>query len=130
MIRAGFKDEADFRARIYLSAMARCFPGRNAADSGDLPPSRAQRRNCLPWLAAELELLRPKVVITVGKMATDHFLGPGPLGDRVGQLYSANPSVLPLPHPSGQNRWLNVQENRDRLALALNLLSELRVFVR
>jgi len=34
--------------------------------------------------------------------------------------------MIPLPHPSGQNRWLNLPANRDRLASALALISELR----
>ena len=34
--------------------------------------------------------------------------------------------ILPLPHPSGQSRWLNDKGNRASLELALHLLSELR----
>jgi hypothetical protein len=34
--------------------------------------------------------------------------------------------MVPLPHPSGQNRWLNAPNNRERLSKALALISELR----
>jgi hypothetical protein len=34
--------------------------------------------------------------------------------------------MIPLPHPSGQSRWLNDEENRERLAHALALISQLR----
>jgi hypothetical protein len=35
--------------------------------------------------------------------------------------------MVPLPHPSGQSRWLNDPTNRDRLAAALGVLGQLRV---
>ena len=75
---------------------------------------------------AELRLLQPKVLILVGQMAIARFLGPGPLEDRVGKRFGERPVVIPLPHPSGQNRWLNAEANRDRLARALALIHELR----
>jgi hypothetical protein len=34
--------------------------------------------------------------------------------------------MIPLPHPSGQNRWLNAQVNRERLASALDLINDVR----
>src|SRR5436309_1927936 len=38
MIRAGFESEGEFRRLTYIAALMRCFPGRNAAGSGDRPP--------------------------------------------------------------------------------------------
>jgi len=123
--RAGFGAGDEFRRHVYLAALGRCFPGRTPAGTGDLPPSRRQRANCLPWLEAELALLRPRVLITVGKLATDHFLGQGALGERVGRSFGRDPVVVPLPHPSGQSRWLNQVTNRELLDRALGLLAEL-----
>jgi hypothetical protein len=34
--------------------------------------------------------------------------------------------MVPLPHPSGQNRWLNAPANRERLAQALAHIDDLR----
>jgi hypothetical protein len=44
----------------------------------------------------------------------------------VGKRFGDRPVMIPLPHPSGQNRWLNAPANRDRLATALALIGELR----
>ena len=66
------------------------------------------------------------MLILVGQLAISRFLGPGPLEDRVGRTFGASPVMLPLPHPSGQNRWLNDPAHRERLAGALAILSELR----
>ncbi len=126
MLRAGFKSEEEFRRLTYMGALARCFPGRNAAGTGDRPPPPQAIRNCTPWREAELELLRPRLLILVGGMAIERFLGPGPLEARVGLLFPGSPPMLPLPHPSGMSRWLNAPANRERLDRALAILSEQR----
>jgi len=126
MLRAGFHDPEEFRRLTYLAALMRCFPGRNRQDTGDLAPPPAGIANCAHWLDAELGLLKPKVIILVGQMAISRFLGRAALEDRVGKAFGARPVMIPLPHPSGQNRWLNAPANRDRLARALALISEQR----
>ncbi len=129
MIRAGFADADEFRHLTYIAALMRCFPGRNRDNTGDLRPPPAAVANCAHWLDAELRLLDPEVVILVGQMAIARFLGPGPLEDRVGKSFGKKPVLVPLPHPSGQSRWLNDPANRDRLASALELLGRLRMSV-
>ena len=126
MVRAGFRDPEEFRRLTYIAALMRCFPGRNPQNTGDLKPPPAGIANCAHWLDAELRLLRPKVLILVGQMAIGRFVGPGSLEDRVGKVFGEKPVMVPLPHPSGQNRWLNAPANRDRLADALALIGELR----
>jgi uracil-DNA glycosylase len=126
MLRAGFRDSQEFRRLTYIAALMRCFPGRNPQNTGDLKPPAAGIANCAHWLDAELRLLKPKVVIVVGQMAIARFLGPGSLEERVGKSFGEKPVMVPLPHPSGQNRWLNAPANRDRLAGALALIGELR----
>jgi uracil-DNA glycosylase len=126
MLRAGFESPEEFRRLTYIAALMRCFPGRNRTGTGDLKPPPVAVANCAHWLDAELRMLKPKVLILVGQMAIAHFLGPGPLEDRVGLRFGERPVVVPLPHPSGQNRWLNDPANRDRLASALALVGQLR----
>ncbi len=126
MLRAGFESPEEFRRMTYIAALMRCFPGRNKRNTGDLPPPRAGIANCAHWLDEELRLLRPRVIIPVGQLAITRFLGPGPLEQRVGARFGERPVVVPLPHPSGQSRWLNDLANRERLSRALALISELR----
>lgn len=126
MLRAGFKDADEFRRLTYIAALMRCFPGRNKQNTGDLPPQRKGIANCAHWLDAELELMRPKVLIPIGQLAITRFLGPGALEDRVGKRFGRRPVVIPLPHPSGQSRWLNAAANRERLARALAMIAEQR----
>ena len=126
MLRAGFSSADEFRRLTYIAALMRCFPGRNRTGTGDLRPPPAAVANCAHWLDSELELVRPGILILVGQMAIARFLGPGSLEDKVGRTFGKKPIMVPLPHPSGQSRWLNEQSNRKRLELALEQLSRLR----
>ena len=126
MLRAGFESEVSFRSTVYIASMARCFPGRNPSGSGDLRPSARCVANCSRWLESELKLLQPAAIIAVGQMAITRFLGPGSLEERVGRIFPGQPPVVPLPHPSGQSRWLNEATNRDRLGAALEIISAMR----
>jgi uracil-DNA glycosylase len=126
MVQAGFESPDEFRSLTYIAALMRCFPGRNSSGNGDLRPSPAAVASCAHWLDAELRILKPKVLIPVGQMAIERFLGPGRLEDRVGRRFGSSPVIVPLPHPSGQSRWLNDPGNRALLAGALSLLAGLR----
>ena len=126
MMRAGFASPDEFRKLTYIAALMRCFPGRNATGSGDLRPPSAAIANCAHWLDTELRILKPRMLVLVGQMAINRFLGPGPLESRVGESFGDKPLMVPLPHPSGQSRWLNDPANRERLAGALALISDQR----
>ncbi|HKV87647.1 MAG TPA: uracil-DNA glycosylase family protein [Candidatus Dormibacteraeota bacterium] len=126
MLRAGFASPEEFRRLTYIASLMRCFPGRNRKGNGDLRPPPAAVANCAHWLDEELRLVRPMAIIPVGQMAVTRFLGPGSLEERVGKSFGQRPVIVPLPHPSGQSRWLNLQANRARLVAALEIISSLR----
>ena len=121
-----FEEAGVSRGEIYLSALARCFPGK-APGGGDRAPSRAMIANCRPHLSRELALLRPEVVIPVGGLAVRELLGIGRLSEAVGETIRRDDGIVyvPLPHPSGASTWLNLPENRGRLIRALAVLGRL-----
>ena len=118
------------REEVYLSALARCFPGKArrgklGGHGGDLPPSRAMIRACRPHLLREFELLGPEVVVPVGGLAIRELLGVTRLSEAVGRTFERDRVVyVPLPHPSGASTWLNGSENQERLTTALATLGE------
>jgi uracil-DNA glycosylase len=125
--RAGFPI-GYFREHVYLSSLTRCFPGKSPSGNGDRPPSRAEMALCRPFLDRELAALAPAVVLLVGKMAIDAFLGKQPLTATVGRVFERDGRLyLPLPHASGVSRWLNSPEHRALLDQALGELGRLRV---
>ncbi len=136
-IRAGFRDEADVRARIYMTAMTTCFPGRRSDGAGDRRPSAAEVALCAPWLDAVLDLVAPRVVIPIGSLALERFLPGRRLDEVIGSAFSADgaviegtppatPALVPLPHPSGQSRWLN---DPARVALLDRAISRLAALI-
>jgi uracil-DNA glycosylase len=65
--------EDQFRSSIYMAAVCRCFPGKNPL-GGDRVPSPEEVRRCAVWLHREIEILRPALVIPVGKLAIEQFI--------------------------------------------------------
>jgi uracil-DNA glycosylase len=125
--RAGFP-AGYFREHVYLTSLTRCFPGKSASGNGDRPPSTAEIELCRRFLEWEFAALDPRVVLLVGKMAIDAFLGKRPLTDTVGQVFTIEGrTYVPLPHASGVSRWLNAPEHRALLERALGELARLRV---
>jgi uracil-DNA glycosylase len=124
--RAGFPPGA-LRTQVYISALTRCDPGKSPRGGGDRKPSSPELALCRPYLLTELELLRPAVILPVGGMAIEAFLGPQRLDDVIGRSFEQSGArILPLPHPSGVSRWLNEPAHQALLAQALNLLSSWR----
>lgn len=124
--RAGFAPGALWH-EVYISAMTKCDPGKNARGGGDRKPSAAEMALCRPFLIAELDLVRPRAISLVGGMAIEAFLGPSKLAGVIGQRFERNGVLLlPLPHPSGVSRWLNEPAHQALLAQALDLLAGCR----
>jgi len=113
-------DEAEFRSRVYMTAITKCYPGRSPSGSGDRRPSKREIALCRPFLEAQLELLRPRSILLVGGLAIEDYLPGRPLTDLIGKRFEREGVVLiPLPHPSGASRWLNLPEHKVLLGRAL-----------
>jgi uracil-DNA glycosylase len=139
-IRSGFADEDDVRARVYMTSMTTCFPGRRLDGSGDRRPSPHEVALCSSWLDQLLPLLEPALILPVGSLALTRFLPGRTLDEVVGRAYTQSgallrgaplkpPLLLPLPHPSGQSRWLNDAARAARLEQALVKLRSLLQWV-
>lgn len=105
--------------------------GTERAKKGRVPPSGEQMKLYRPKLIANIDALKPRVVIPVGGLAVKQVLQtPLELADLVGQSYTAKPFgmaksdalIIPLPHPSGVSLWLNSAYNKNLLAQAMQLI--------
>ena len=122
-------DEDQFRRSVYMTAVCRCFPGKNA-NGGDRVPSRDEISLCSRWLRAELSILRPGLVLTVGKLALAQFLDDvPPLTEIVGQAFRMEKlghsfDLIALPHPSGASPWHRIEPGKSLTKKALGLIRE------
>jgi uracil-DNA glycosylase len=116
--------EDQFRERVYMAAVCRCFPGK-AKGGGDRVPSADEIARCSRHLAREVELLRPRLVIPVGKLAIAQVApDANQLVDvvgaaRRGELAGVAFDVIALPHPSGASTWHRMEPGKTLLARAL-----------
>jgi len=120
-------DEEAFRGRVYMAAVCRCFPGKRPG-GGDRVPKPDEIENCSGWLDAELAIMKPKLVIAVGKLAIGRFMKIDKLDAVVGELHRVKYNgmrfdLAPLPHPSGASTWQHVQPGKTLLPRALALIA-------
>lgn len=120
-------DEELFRARVYMAAVARCFPGK-ASGGGDRKPDADEIRRCGTFLAREVAILRPELVLAVGTLAITEVLGEAAKGKKLDALvggvvratwHGHATDVLALPHPSGASPWHKLEPGRTLLEKAL-----------
>jgi len=119
-------DEAQFRARVYMAAVCRCFPGKNPS-GGDRVPNPKEIDNCSPWLEREIELLAPALLVPVGRVAIERFLPARPLVEQIGVARAITRGkrridVIALPHPSGASTWPRTEPGKTLTARALALI--------
>jgi uracil-DNA glycosylase family 4 len=121
--------EDDFRTRQYMTAVTKCYPGKDVGGKGDRVPSRAEQKLCWPFLDQELALVAPEVIVPVGRLAIELFFdGRFKLVDVVGtsRQDKQGRKIVPLPHPSGASLWLNRPAHQARVTQALEILRPLR----
>ena len=120
-------DEAAFRQRVYMSAVCRCFPGKNPK-GGDRVPSAQEIERCAQWLDAEMALLKPQLLIPVGKLAITQYMECDRLVEVIGTMHRLDIDgrkldVVPLPHPSGASTWHRMEPGKTLLHEALQQIA-------
>ena len=125
--RAGLNEQAA-REKIYIAAVTRCFPGPHPSGRGDRVPTKHEQGQCADWLDAELRIIRPKLLIPVGRLAIERFLPALPLNQLIGTKHrvvhaGGRSTVIPLPHPSGASSWFYQNDNMRLLDQAIRLIA-------
>jgi len=121
-------EEKEFREKVYIAAVCRCFPGKNPK-GGDRVPSRVEIQNCKSWLQEEFEILQPELVILVGKLAIEQYLEVDKLVNVVGKSFREDIDgrlidIVPLPHPSGASTWHVMLPGKNLLQQALSIIKQ------
>jgi len=120
-------DEFTMRSQIYFAAVIRCFPGK-APGGSDRVPAPDEIRNCSGWMNAEFAILRPRLVIPVGRLAITQFIDCKKLDAVIGRSFlvsrgELNFDLIPLPHPSGVSPWHKISPGRELLVRAMKKIA-------
>jgi uracil-DNA glycosylase len=120
-------NEAAVRSKIYFAAVCRCFPGKNSSGT-DRVPSPDEIRNCSSWMDEEIRILRPRLIIPVGRLAITQFIDCAKLEKVIGQKFRVTRAghcfgLIPLPHPSGASSWHKIPPGRALTESALELIA-------
>jgi uracil-DNA glycosylase len=121
--------EDQFRDRVYLAAVCRCFPGKGKA-GGDRVPDAGEVERCSKHLAREIEILKPQLIIPVGKLAIEQLV---PDMEKLIEIVGVKQRVtfhghaadmIALPHPSGASTWHRTEPGKTLLIRALSLIAQ------
>ncbi len=137
--RAGFANQPESRQRddglklenAFISATVRCAPPQNK-------PLPEEIRNCTPYLEAELDLLRPRAVLALGRIAFDGYLrilkqrGAIPRTSKFQFSHGASfrlPNSLPRLYASYHPSQQNTQTGVLTPAMMASVLRKIRKFL-
>jgi uracil-DNA glycosylase len=120
-------NEPAVRSKIYFAAVCRCFPGKSSS-GGDRVPAPDEIRNCSSWMDDEIEILQPRLIIPVGRLALTQFIDCEKLEKVIGRKFRVERAgrrfdLIPLPHPSGASPWHKIPPGRQLLDRALKLIA-------
>jgi DNA polymerase len=90
------------RSEVYIANVLKCRPDMPAGVSGNRPPTPQEMETCLPYLAEQIEIVQPKVLVALGATAVEGLLGTrGTMRDLRGRWHSHQDTPLMITyHPS------------------------------
>jgi uracil-DNA glycosylase family 4 len=90
------------RADVYIANVLKCRPDMPRGSFGNRPPTPEEMQTCLPYLAEQIEIIRPKVMVALGATAVEGLLGTrGPMHAMRGRWHSHQETPLMITyHPS------------------------------
>ena len=83
------------RADVFITSILKCRPPKNR------DPKPEEIKACLPLLTKQIELINPKVIVTLGRFALNFFKPHAIIGECHGQPFShKGRTILPVYHPA------------------------------
>ena len=120
-------NEALVRSKVYFAAVCRCFPGK-APGGTDRVPAPEEVRNCTSWMGEEIQILKPRLIIPIGRLAISQFIECDKLEKVIGRRYRGRRcghdfDLIPLPHPSGASPWHKIPPGKQLLEKAMRKIA-------
>ena len=90
------------REQVYIGNVVKCRPDMPPGVPGNRKPTKQEMETCVPYLRAQIEVIKPSVLVALGATAVEGLLGSlGTIGSLRGKFieYRGVP-VMPTYHPS------------------------------
>jgi DNA polymerase len=109
--------------KVFFLNVVKCRPPKNR------DPNPTELKKCLPWLHKQLEIIKPNIIVTLGRVATQALLNTkiGIMKLRGKMKIRGTMRIFPMPHPRwamGNNVKSVRQDYCEELATALKLSKE------
>lgn len=122
------------RKSVYIANVVKCRPTVEMKGEKDRPPDQDEVEACSPYLIRQIELIQPKIIITLGNPATKFLLKTTEGITKIrGNIYQYKGiPVVPTYHPSfvlrngGENSPLKKDVWED-MKLVIKLMQDLRI---
>jgi DNA polymerase len=84
------------REDVYISNVVKYRP------PGNRDPTDEEKAQCMPWLKLELALIKPRVIVPLGRHALGHFLSKTTISAAHGKPHNISDAftVFPIYHPA------------------------------
>jgi DNA polymerase len=117
------------RENVYIANILKCRPDTPGQLSGNRKPTAAEMQTCLPYLLAQIDLIRPKVVVALGATAIEGLLGKtGGIGKLRGQFQVFRDiPLMPTFHPAYLLRNQALSEKRKVWEDMLKVMEKLNL---
>jgi uracil-DNA glycosylase family 4 len=102
------------REQVYIANIVKCRPDMPAGVPGNRKPTRDEMDTCVPYLRAQIDIIKPRALVALGATAIEGLVGAtGPMGTMRGKFveYRSVP-VMPTYHPSYLLRNQSTTEKR------------------
>lgn len=90
------------RGDVYIANVLKCRPDMPKLSTGNRAPTPQEMQNCLPYLREQIAVIRPRVLVALGKTAMSGLVGTDEsMGAMRGRWFEfENIPLLPTYHPS------------------------------
>ncbi|MEP6698625.1 MAG: uracil-DNA glycosylase [Verrucomicrobiota bacterium] len=90
------------RDQVYIANILKCRPDMPPGTPGNRPPTPTEMQTCLPYLAEQIAIIQPRVLVALGTTAAEGLLGTrGAMRDLRGKWHSYEETPLMITyHPA------------------------------
>jgi DNA polymerase len=113
------------RENVFIGNILKCRPPQNR------DPQPQEIAACIPYLKKQINIIKPKLIVTLGRYSLQEFLPGKSISEVHGKVSQYNNQVIfPMYHPAGAlyraNLKQTIKEDMKKIPKALQTISKLK----